>query len=138
MTYERLRQLARVYSPIPSEGYEALRALAPLLADYDRVVREKSELESELGMLRERALNGPTEPGDLAERIRLNLRTELDKLRCAAPVMLTAMAIIADEASVKDLRDIVLWYEKHEPEHLNTWLAAELARVVREQAKESA
>lgn len=52
MTYERLRRLAVVYSPLPSEGLEAIRGLSELLADFDRVVREKDDATRDVAELR--------------------------------------------------------------------------------------
>jgi len=53
-------------------------------------------LLDEVQRLRERLLNGPTEPGDLAERIRETLKAERDTLRAEAE-KLRADVIAADE-----------------------------------------
>lgn len=52
MTFARLRRLAVMHSPLPSEGYEAIRGLTPLLDDLDRVVREKDEASHDVAELR--------------------------------------------------------------------------------------
>lgn len=44
------------------------------------------------------------------------------QLRDAAPVMLSAMALAADEADIEGVREIVVDYEKREPRHLELWL----------------
>jgi hypothetical protein len=70
-----------------------------------------------------------------ALRIEINaLRPKLKQLQLAAPVMLTVMALLADEADLEGLREIGLWYNEQEPEHLKLWLDAEHARSAREQA----
>lgn len=51
MSYERLRRLAVMFSPLPSEGEEAVRGLGELLADFDRVVREKDDAAKELAVM---------------------------------------------------------------------------------------
>lgn len=51
------------------------------------------------------------------------------QLRLAAPVMLTVIALLADEADIAGLREIGIWYEGQEPDHIKVWLDAEHARV---------
>jgi hypothetical protein len=57
------------------------------------------------------------------------LSVELAKLRAAAPVMLTVLAYLADEAHLGDLRQVAVLYGEQHADHLETWLDAEKARV---------
>lgn len=66
-----------------------------------------------------------------------SLRAEVERLRKAAPVMLTVMAWLADEASTNDLRDIALWHANADSERLETWLDAERAKTPARAERES-
>lgn len=97
-----------------------IQALNEDLAKYKALLKERDEL-----------LEG--------ERAKLNHeRAELAKLQLAAPVMLTVMALLSDEADIAGLRESALWFYDLDPDHLETWLDAEHARTAREKAKEQA
>lgn len=52
-------------------------------------------------------------------------RNALDE---ASPVMMTVLAMLADEASIEELRAIALLYLEHHPDHIEVWLDAERRR----------
>jgi multidrug efflux pump subunit AcrA (membrane-fusion protein) len=129
VSIERLKELATIApnAALNAESAAELRALAAALLDLRHV---RDDLDAARAKLRD-------EQGARAElRIEINaLRLRFQQLQLAAPVMLTVMALLADEADLEGLREIGLWYNEQEPEHLKLWLDAEHARSAREQAK---
>lgn len=72
--------------------------------------------------------------GKLIAEVR-RLRALVAKLDAAAPVVLTAMAFLADEANTTAVREVALWFVEHlDPGHLETWTDAERRRSRREEA----
>lgn len=104
-----------------------------------------SERAKDWEILNERELahleNSPGDDCDMAAvkcvvRELRDRRAQLAKLQLAAPVMLTVMALLSDEADLAGLRESALWFYGMDPDHLETWLDAEHARASREKAKE--
>lgn len=71
-------------------------------------------------------------PATLSEVAELTAaKARIRKLEAAAPVMLSVMAFVANEATEPGVRECVIWYSEYDPNHLETWLDAETARKER-------